>query len=144
MKARCVPTFQSWGLQVYGPFLSLSLFVWDVPLCQHTLFKAVVLQPLKKSEVCFLFPKWLFFSLSLSLLLSLWFQWALPLLSLPPFSSRGVISTFLRLVRGPPSKGERDGRGAHWKLCLHVGMWWVYVIPRCSPPLIAVFFIDPV
>lgn len=46
--------------------------------------------------------------------------------------------------RGRPLKQRGGGRGAHWKPCSHVGMWWVYVIPRCIQPLIAVFFIEPV
>ena len=46
------------------------------------------------------------------------------------FCSRGVISTFPLLAPGLPSKNPRGGcrGGAHWKLCLHVGMWWVCVI----------------
>ncbi|KAF3843140.1 hypothetical protein F7725_001989, partial [Dissostichus mawsoni] len=42
------------------------------------------------------------------------------LLSLPPLSSRGVISTFLPSVRGLPSKQRGGGRGFHWKPGSHV------------------------
>lgn len=92
----------------------------EIQMCQRTVFHAVFFQPLKKVWSKLSCPQIILFSLSLFDSNELC-RYSDSLLYLPEGSSQ------LFSVRrgGRPLKQRGGGRGAHWKPCSHVGMWWV-------------------